>query len=202
MSSTVTRDRVVAGLDEHRDRAVRRRVPQRVRQQVVQDALDLVRRAAARVDGRVDLRLERHVRARASASTPRRQDGRAPASSRLAQLERERAAVDPGELEEVVDERRERANLVAQRGQVVVGIGEPVLDRLEHRLHVRERGAQVVARPRDQLAARVEEALEARGHLVERARERAQLGGSLLAGPCREVPARERGRDPRETRQA
>ena len=58
-------------------------------------------------------------RARASASTPRRHERDEAGELRLAQLERQRAAVDPRELEEVVGERRERANLVAQRGQVL-----------------------------------------------------------------------------------
>ena len=78
----------------------------------------------------------------------------------LLQLERERAGVDPRQLEQVVDERRERPHLLAQRRQVVVGGREAVLDRLEHRLHRGDRRAQVVARPGDELAPRVEELLE------------------------------------------
>ena len=78
------------------------------------------------------------------------------------QLERERAGVDPGQLEQVVDEHRERPHLVAQRRQVVLGRHEPVLDRLEHRLQRGDRSAQVVARPGDELAPRVEELLERR----------------------------------------
>ena len=86
------------------------------------------------------------------------------------ELERQCAGVDPRQLEQVLDEKRQAVYLVAERREVVGGLGEPVLERLEHRLHVRERGPQVVARPRDELAARVEELLEVRRHLVERAR--------------------------------
>ena len=76
------------------------------------------------------------------------------------QLERQRAGVDARELEEVVDEQRQAAHLLAERREVLGGLGEAVLERLEHRLHVRERRPQVVARPGDELAARVEELLE------------------------------------------
>jgi hypothetical protein len=105
-------------------------------------------------------------RARASASVPCRQLRTARQGSH-AQLERERARVDPGELEEIVDEQRERAHLLAQRGDVVGGLGEAVLERLQHREHVREGRAEVVARPGDELPPGVEELLQAGGHLVE-----------------------------------
>ena len=70
--------------------------------------------------------------------------------------------VDARELEEVVDEQREHAHLLAQDRQVLLGVAEPVLERLEHRLHVRERRPEVVARPGDELAPRVEQPLEVR----------------------------------------
>ncbi len=102
-----------------------------------------------------------------------------PEQLRILQLQRQRAGVDARELEEVVDERPERPHLLAQRGQVVLGLREAVLERLQHRLHVRERSAQVVARPGDELGAGVEELLEPGGHLVEAL---GQLGELALAG--------------------
>ena len=133
-------------------------------------------------------------RARASASTPRRLARTTSASSAPLQLERERPAVDPRQLEQVVDERGQRRDLLVQGGEVVVRLGEPVVDRLEHRLHVRERRAQVVARPRDELAARLEQPLQARGHLVERLGERAVLARPRLGHPLREVAREPPGR--------
>ena len=57
--------------------------------------------------------------------------------------------------------------LLAEDRDILAGVAETVLERLEHRLHVGERRAQVVARPGDQLAPRVEEATEICAHLVE-----------------------------------
>ena len=78
-------------------------------------------------------------------------------------------------------------HLLAQDGKRRLGLDEPVLERLEHRLHVRERGAQVVARPGDELAACVEELLEARRHLVERAGEVGHLGRPRLRSADGEI---------------
>ena len=75
-------------------------------------------------------------------------------------------------------------------GRYSVGVGEAVLDRLEHRLHRGERRAQVVARPGDELAACVEEPLDARRHRVER---RAELG-ELARPACRRPRATDRPR--------
>ncbi len=75
-----------------------------------------------------------------------------------------------------------------------LGIGEPVVDRLDHRLHRGERGAQVVARPRDELAARLEQPLDRVGHRVERVGDLDDLGRAALGGPRGEVARRERGR--------
>ena len=54
-------------------------------------------------------------------------------------------------------------------------LDEAVLDRLEHRLHVRERRPEVVARPGHQLRPGVEQVLEPLRHRVERLRQRGQL---------------------------
>ena len=163
----------------------------RVRHEVEEDALELVRRqprldalvhvGAERDAAGVGLRLELSQRGR-----DERRDGH------LLQLEREHPGVDPGQLEEVVDQRRERAHLLAQRREVVVGGGEAVLDRLEHRLHRRDRGAEVVARPGDELPARVEELLERGGHGVEGRGELRDLPGALDRGPRRQIAGGER----------
>ena len=76
----------------------------------------------------------------------------------------------------------------------MLGLGEPVLDRLEHRLHVRERRAQIVARPGDQLAPRVEEPLERRPPCVEGTCELGDLRRAVLGGACGQVAAGELGR--------
>src|SRR5207249_2043191 len=100
------------------------------------------------------------------------------AQRHLAQLERERTCVDLRELEEVVDQRSERLGLLVQGGEVVLGRGQPVLDRLQHRLDRRERRTQVMTRPGDELAARIEEPLDAGRHLVERLAELSELPGA------------------------
>jgi hypothetical protein len=106
---------------------------------------------------------------------------------RVVQFERQCAGVDPGELEQVVHERGERLNLLADRGQVLVRLREPVLDRLEHRAQRADRRTQVVARPRDELTPGVEEPLELVRHGVERAGELGQLTWAALVGPHGEV---------------
>ena len=59
-------------------------------------------------------------RAAASGSSSRSAESTRPATGSLLQLERQRAGVDPRQLEQVVDEQRERPHLLAQRRQVVV----------------------------------------------------------------------------------
>ena len=68
-------------------------------------------------------------------------------------LERGVVRVDLRELEQVVDQHAERVHLLPHRGQVVLGLDDPVLDRLEHRLERGDGGPQVVARPRARAAA-------------------------------------------------
>jgi hypothetical protein len=50
--------------------------------------------------------------------------------------------------------------LLSQSRKIIGRLGETILDRLQHRLHVRERRAQVVACPRDELSASSEESLD------------------------------------------
>ena len=116
----------------------------------------------------------------------------------LSQLERQRARLDPAELEEVVDELGEDAHLVAERGEVVRGLRETVLERFEHRLHVRERRAEIVAGPGDELSAGVEDPCQRVAHLVEVARERRDLRRAVLRSAGGEVASRELGCRPRE----
>ena len=98
---------------------------------------------------------------------PQRGEHRAGDGS-LLELEAERSGVDLRELEEVVDHRRQRPCLLLERRQRLGRLHEAVLQRLQHRLDIGERGAEVVARPGDELPAGVEEPLEVDGHLVER----------------------------------
>ena len=156
VSSTLTSTSSGRAADEDRDRAVGRGVAQRVREQVVEDALDLLG-LAPRPGAVVDARLH--------ADLPRASLGLEASDARLdeagelgvAQLERRGACVDPRELEEVVHEAGEDPHLLVHRGQVALGPGDPILDRLQHRLQRRDRRAQVVTRPRDELAASVED---------------------------------------------
>jgi hypothetical protein len=84
---------------------------------------------------------------------------------------------------------------VSQRRQVVLRLGQPVLERLEHGLHRGERRAEIVARPRDELAPRVEQALDVLRHLVEGSRNLSDLGGPLEGRPHAQLAARQgRGR--------
>ena len=89
------------------------------------------------------------------------------ATGRSVQLECECPGVDARKLEEIVDEQRKDPHLLAEDRDILAGVAETVLERLEHRLHVGEWRAQVVARPGNELAPRVEEATEICTHLVE-----------------------------------
>ena len=137
-------------------------------------------------------RSSRDVRRAASASTPRRHDSTTVAQRRRAQLERRARRRRFARARRDRRRARERAHLLAERGQVLVGLGEPVLDRLEHRLHRRERRAEIVARPRDELPAGVEEPLEACRHLVERAARGRRARRAALGRARAQVAARER----------
>jgi hypothetical protein len=134
----------------------------------------------------------------ASAPMPARQRSHDRGDRQLPQLERERAGLDLPELEEVVDEPGEDAHLLSERGEVVRRLREPVLERLEHRLHVRERRAEIVARPGHELSPGIEDPCQGVAHLVEVARERCDLRGAVLRSARGEVASRELGCRPRE----
>ena len=178
------------------DRALGRRVADGVREQVPEHPLDLLGRDLDVGQARGDPALEldpagaRLGRERLDAGLDERADRHAVG------LERGVVRVDLRELEQVVDEHAERVDLLPHRGQVVLGLDDPVLDRLEHRLERGDRGPQVVARPRHELSPGVEQLLEPRGHLVERGRDLRELRRPALADPRGEVAAR----DPRRRR--
>ena len=157
-------------------------------QQVVEDSFDLVRREGC---GRLAVNVGLEADASSGGLRLEQTNGgfNEAGDARLLQLEAEHAGVDSGELEQVVDEQRQCPHLFAQCRQVVLGLDQAVLDRLEHRLHRGEWRAQVVACPCDQLPSRVEDLLDALGHRVERGRELFDLGGAAVRRACAEVTA-------------
>ena len=81
----------------------------------------------------------------------------------------------------------------------MAGLGEAVLEGLEHRSHRRDRRPQIVAGPCDELAPGVEDQLHLLGHLVERPGEPRELLRAILAGPNGEVAGRDLRRGVAET---
>ena len=75
--------------------------------------------------------------------------------------------------------------------EILLGLCEAVLDRLEHGRDRRDRCSEVVARRGDELAACVEEALELGGHRVERASESRELARATCRGPDGQVSLRQ-----------
>jgi hypothetical protein len=141
-------------------------VPKRIRQEVHEYSLHLFG-CEARGDIVSDFRSKRDV-ARTRLGLDAAEAARNHRRHREpVHLERESPGIDACELEEVVDEQREYSHLLAQHREVLLGLAQTILERLEHRLHVGEGRAEVVARPRDELATGVEEATEVRSHLVE-----------------------------------
>jgi hypothetical protein len=65
--------------------------------------------------------------------------------------------------------------LFANRREIAIGLGQAVLQRLEHRLDRGERRAEIVARPGDELPAGIEQLLQLCRHLVERKGELVEL---------------------------
>ena len=145
-------------IDNDGDRTVARRVPESVREQVVQDSLHLLRCTAHGRRLCIPVRLE---------SDPSRASVRLEASyaaldetvqAGLTQLERKHAGVDPRELEQVVDERRQHPQLVADRRQVFVrlrkavirGAGQAVVDK-----HFHFRNRHVVKSPASYIDASI-----------------------------------------------
>ena len=161
-------------------------MPQGVRQQVHQHPLDLVGSERGG-QGVVHLGRKRDVSQsclRLDATEAARDDG---CDGELSELQRERIRVDPGELEQIVYELGEHAYLLAEGRQVLVGLAESVLERLEHGLHVCEGSPEVVACPGDELPPGVEQPLQVLAHVVERARQLGQLSRPALRGARIEV---------------
>ena len=144
---------------------------------------DLLRRAADR--GQVVVELTREVDAprpglRVEAAHADVHDLRQP---RLLQLERQRRRVDPGELEQVVDQQREEARLLAAApAGSAPARHEPVLLGLEHRLDRRHAACAGRGSPRHELTPRVEQLLQVRGHLVEGAADVRELRAAPTSG--------------------
>ena len=72
-------------------------------------------------------------------------------------------------------------------GQILVGVDQAVLRRLDHRPQRREGRSQIVTRPGDQLTTRVEELLERLGHRVERLCDSRELAGPSDGGARTEI---------------
>ena len=85
------------------------------------------------------------------------------------------------------------AKQVGDKAPVIARLAETVLERLEHRLHVRERRPEIVASPGDELAPRIEQAPEVLAHLVEGGGELGDLGRAVLGSPSLEVATGEVG---------
>src|SRR6266853_1604781 len=103
------------------------------------------------------------------------------------QVDRQRSRVNPRQLEQVVDEPAQCVYPVAQQGQIPVEWHESVLERLQHRVDRGKRRPQIVGGPGDQLAPGVEELLNGRCHLVERATELSQLSHTFLRSASTEI---------------
>ena len=111
----------------------------------------------------------------------------------LLAVERQRARLEAGEIEELLHEAAEPFDLRQHRRERLgVGLVHTVDDVLEHGLQRGDRRAQLVAHVGDEVAAHAVGLGELGGHLVERPGERADLvvrrGGDAL----REVAARHR----------
>ena len=78
-----------------------------------------------------------------------------------------------------------------QRLEIVLWLNDAVLHRLEHGLKRGDRGAQIVARPRDQFTAGLEHLLEMSSHGIERLRQLGHLRRATLGGTGAQVTRRE-----------
>ena len=122
------------------------------------------------------------------------------------QRETQRAGVDLGQFEQVVDHRREPGDLLAHLPVVSLRIGrELVLQRLRHRHDAGQRSAQVMRDPRDEFATGLLDALLALPRLGElRAGgdqlvgERPELGAGLWADGIHALSLADAARRPRE----
>jgi hypothetical protein len=104
-----------------------------------------------------------------------------------AAVELERAAVDTGELEQVVHQSGEPLGVAPDLGVVALHrlrLGHhPVVERLGHRPDGRQRAAQVVGDPGDELAAGGLQRPLAPPRLLQAGRHLVQLGGELAHLP-------------------
>ena len=135
----------------------RRRVPDRVAQQVGDDPgqLRLARRAPSASPSR--RRTSRTPRPAATGAADGDRVGDDVAERHRAERQPQRAGVDPGQLEQVVDERapsgRSRPGSAGGTRRPSRVVDHAVLQRLGHRAQPGQRRAQVVRHPGDQLAA-------------------------------------------------
>ena len=143
------------GLDDHA--AVARRVPDRVLEQVPQDpqhlgcgGLDLRRRTDHASDELDAFRL-------GDRSASRKRVGDQVGERHGAELQAQAAGVRAAELEQVVDERGKVVGFLADASVIAVGglrvVDHSVLECLRHRPDPRERGAEIVGHPADELPA-------------------------------------------------
>ena len=106
----------------------------------------------------------------------------------------ERSGVDPGELEEIVDDCREQTHLLVEGREILLGLADSVGERLDHRLHRRERRLEVVAGPGDELPPGIKETFERAGHGVERCPELGKLGRAGFGRAARQIARGDLGR--------
>ena len=194
---------VVLALGAQRDGAVLRRVPHRVLHEVVQHALELLGVAADRGDVARDALCQHESLALRLGAE--RLDGLVDqlGDADPGQRPRDVAGLEPCELEEVVDQRRERRDVALRAPQRVGGLFGPcddaVVDRLDEQPQRREGRAQVVRDGGDQVApgpvgvvSLGSHALEHGCHLVGRGGQVAQLARAGRLDPVRQVARRER----------
>ena len=158
---------VAVRFDDDRHRTAARRMPDGIRKQVQQDSFDLLGSDAHARVGAVQPGLEPHVASLRVGSQGEDATRDQVPKRNVAELEREDAGVDSREVEQVLDEQRQDPKLLPDLRQVFARCREAVLERFDHRLQRGQRRPQVVARPGDELAPRVEEPLDVRPHLVE-----------------------------------
>ena len=119
----------------------------------------------------------------------------------LGALERHRARLEPGQVEELLHEPAEPLDLGEHRAERLgIGLGDAVDEVLEHRLQRGDRRAQLVRHVGDEVAAHAVGLGELGGHLVERAGELADLVARGRGDPparSRPWPSRRRRRPSR-----
>ncbi len=154
--------------------ALGRRVPHRVLDEVRDDLVQTFGVGVEPEVARDDLDLEVHVGGVQLRLADRVLEHR-PHLERVA-VERQRARLEAGEVEELLHQPAEPLDLGEHRAQRLrVGLADAVDEVLEHGLQRGDRRAQLVADVGDEVAAQPVGLGELGRHLVERARERADL---------------------------